>query len=80
MSEAISREVYAGPCQPPALASVVAHGTPNTLLILFAHRSPKQASDSAKEQVRLGAAGVAVHGLSVLGDAGLINSHVLAFR
>ncbi|CAM9597354.1 unnamed protein product, partial [Ectocarpus sp. 13 AM-2016] len=40
----------------------------------------QQASDSAKEQVRLGAAGVAVHGLSVLGDAGLINSHVLAFR
>ncbi|CAB1120024.1 unnamed protein product [Ectocarpus sp. CCAP 1310/34] len=41
---------------------------------------PEQASDRAKEQVRLGAAGVAVHGLSVLGDAGLINSHVLAFR
>lgn len=44
------------------------------LLIFF------QASASAQRQVRQGAADVAVRGLSVVGDAGVVNSHVLTFR
>ncbi|CAN0235783.1 unnamed protein product [Scytosiphon promiscuus] len=41
---------------------------------------PPQASASAQQQVILGASDVGVRGMSVIGDSGVVNSHVLAFR
>lgn len=71
---------------PSAIFSIGCHGLTRRAYILpylihTRRRRAEQASTtSAQQQVRLGAADVAVRGLSVMGDAGVVNSHVLSFR
>lgn len=53
----------------------------HTLVTSYVRRAAaEQVSASSQRQVRQGAADVTVRGMSVVGDAGVVNSHVLTFR
>lgn len=74
--------IYAASLLPPGhVESIGVPDAPSTHhLFAVGHPPSKQASANAQRQVRQGATDVAVRGLSVMGDAAFVNSHVLTFR